>query len=67
MTPILWSDSFRVNADDYGVVLTFCASRPKNEGIPEIISKIGISKVHAKAIVEAIQKTLTENKEKSDG
>jgi len=62
--PILFTDGLQVSANKYGVIINFLQGIDAN-GIPQTISRLGMSREHAKTIVEVIQKTL-ELSEKQD-
>lgn len=54
---ISYTDMVHVTVNNYGVVMNFMQSMgPTNQ--PMIVSRVGMSKEHAKSVLEVLQKTL---------
>ena len=54
---ISYTDMVHVTVNNYGVVINFLQSTgPTNQ--PIIVSRVGMSKEHAKSVLEVLQKTL---------
>lgn len=54
---ILYSDMVQVSANNYGVILNFLQGIG-SDGKPSAVSRIGMSREHAKSIIEVLQRTL---------
>jgi hypothetical protein len=54
---ILYTDMVHVSANGYGVVINFLQGLgPDNK--PSIVSRVGMSKEHARSLVEVLQRTI---------
>ncbi len=62
--PILFTDGLQVSANKFGVIINFLQGLSA-DGKPVTISRLGMSRDHAKTIVEVIQKTLDLSKDNS--
>ena len=56
-SPVLFTDGLQVSANKYGVIINFLQGLDSS-GRPQTISRLGMSKEHARTIIEVIQKTL---------
>jgi hypothetical protein len=57
---IVYTDMLHVSVNDYGVVMNFLqGSGPKNP--PLAIARVGMSREHAKSVLEVLQKTLAQS------
>ncbi len=67
-TPIYYTDSISINANEDGVVFDFI-QRVGNTNRAKVISRIGMSRVHAKKFAAELGKLLaiTEGQAKTDG
>lgn len=54
---VIYTDMVHVMVNSYGVVMNFMQGTG-NTGQPFIISRIGMSKEHARSVIEVLQKTL---------
>lgn len=57
---IIYSDMLHVMVNNYGVVLNFMQGAGPGSA-PQAVAKVGMSKEHAKSIIEVLQKTLAQN------
>lgn len=57
-TPIIYTDMVHIMVNNYGVVMNFMQTSVANNQ-PQAISRIGMSREHAKSVLEILQKTLT--------
>lgn len=55
--PILFTDGLQVSANKYGVIINFLQGIDAN-GAPQTISRLGMSREHARTIIEVLKKTL---------
>ncbi len=53
-TPILYTDSFFMSSNEYGLVLDF-AQRVGPTSQQQVVARLGMSIAHAKKMIEAIQ------------
>jgi DNA-binding XRE family transcriptional regulator len=61
---INYTDMVHVMVNNYGVVMNFMqGSGPNNQ--PMIISRVGMSREHAKSVLELLQRTLAQSEQKS--
>lgn len=61
---VVYSDMVNVMANNFGVVMNFMQSiGPNNQ--PMVIGRIGMSREHAKSVIEVLQKTLDQTEPKS--
>ncbi len=62
-TPIVYTDMVHVMVNNYGVVMNFMqGSGPNNQ--PLAVARIGMSKEHARSVLEVLQKTLEQSEPK---
>lgn len=62
-TRISYTDMAHVMVNDHGVVLNFLqTSGPNNQ--PLVVSRLGMSREHAESVLELLQKTLAQHKQK---
>lgn len=57
-TPIVYTDMVHVMVNNYGVVMNFMQTSGTNTQ-PMAVSRIGMSREHAKSVLEILQKTLS--------
>ncbi|MCL4384140.1 DUF3467 domain-containing protein [Patescibacteria group bacterium] len=55
---VLYSDSIVINSNQWGVVFDFGQSMGPNPAQTNIVSRIGMSREHAKALLEALKKNI---------
>ncbi len=55
----VYTDMMHATINDYGVVMNFMQSGPNNQLLA--VARVGMSKEHAKRIIEILQKTLTQS------
>ena len=61
---IVYTDIVNATINDYGVVLNFMqGGGPNNQ--PLVISRVGMSKEHARSLIELLQKTMAQAERKS--
>lgn len=61
---IAYTDMLHVMVNNYGVVMNFMQTAgPDNQ--PMVISRIGMSREHAKSVLEVLRKTLEQSEQKS--
>lgn len=61
---ISYTDMVHVSVNDYGVIINFMqGAGPTSQ--PMIVSRLGMSKEHAKSVLEVLQKTLEQSDKKS--
>lgn len=61
---VSYTDMLHVTVNDYGVVMNFMqGTGPGNQ--PMIVSRLGMSKEHAKSVLEVLQKTMEQNERRS--
>lgn len=61
---IVYTDMVHVMVNNYGVVMNFMqGAGPNNQ--PLAVSRIGMSREHAKSVLEVLQKTLQQSEQKS--
>jgi transcriptional regulator with XRE-family HTH domain len=63
-TRIIYSDMVHVGANNFGVVINFLQSSGLNNQ-PLAIARIGMSKEHARSVIEILQKTLDASEPKA--
>lgn len=63
-TRITYTDMLNVMVNDYGVVMNFLQGAGPNHQ-PLIVARLGMSKEHARSIIELLQKTLAQSEPKS--
>lgn len=63
-SPILYTDSTQVIANQYGVVIEFLQGLGP-DGKPKSVSRFGMSREHAKTIIEVLKKSLELSNEQS--
>ncbi len=56
---IVYTDMVHVVANDFGVVISFLQGNGQNAQ-PIAVSRVGMSKEHAKSVLDVLQKTLTQ-------
>jgi transcriptional regulator with XRE-family HTH domain len=61
---ITYTDMVHVVANDYGVVMNFVQGNGPN-GHPMIVSRVGMSREHAKSVLDILQKSLAKNEPKA--
>jgi len=54
---ILYTDMVQVSANNYGVILNFLQGIG-GDGKPSAVARIGMSREHAKSVIEVLQRTL---------
>lgn len=54
---IVYTDMVHVSVNDYGVIMNFMQGAGPNNN-PLAVSRIGMSREHAKSVIEVLQKTL---------
>lgn len=60
---ISYTDMIHVSANNYGVIMNFMqGSGPSNQ--PMIVSRVGMSKEHAKSIIDLLQQALLQSEQK---
>lgn len=61
---VAYTDMVHVMVNNYGVVINFMqGGGPNNQ--PLTVSRLGMSKEHAKSVLEVLQRTLAQNEQKS--
>ncbi len=61
---VIYTDMLHVMVNDYGLVMNFMqGTGANNQNI--IVARVGMSKEHAKSVIEVLQKTLEQQKPKS--
>ncbi|MDZ7786490.1 MAG: DUF3467 domain-containing protein [Candidatus Saccharibacteria bacterium] len=60
---ISYTDMVHVSVNNYGVVMNFMQGNGV-EGQPMIVSRVGMSKEHAKSMIELLRKTIDLNEQK---
>lgn len=53
---VIYTDMIHVSVNDYGVIMNFMQSAPGNRSMA--VSRVGMSKKHARSVLEILQKTL---------
>lgn len=61
--PIVYTDMVHVVVNNYGVVMEFMQNATGNSS-PQAVARVGMSKEHAKSVVELLQKSLSTQKTK---
>jgi hypothetical protein len=61
---IVYSDMVNVMANNFGVVMNFMQSSSPNSQ-PVVIGRMGMSREHAKSVIEVLQKTLNQTEPKA--
>ncbi len=59
-TPIVYTDMMHVMVNNYGVVMNFMQGTGPNSQ-PSAIARVGMSKEHARSVLEILQKTLEQD------
>ncbi len=54
---ILYTDMVQVSANNYGVILNFLQGIG-SDGKPSAVARVGMSRAHAKSVIEVLQRTL---------
>ena len=63
---IIYSDLVQVASNNYGLVLNFMQASPLKTNQPQIVSRVGISKEHARDIIKKLNEALKINLLESD-
>lgn len=61
---IAYTDMVHVTANNYGIVINFMQSNSLSNK-PIVVSRVGMSKEHARSIIEVLQKTMDQDRIKS--
>lgn len=64
MMPIVYTDMVHVMVNNYGVIMNFLQSSG-SANQPLAISRVGMSKEHARSVLELLQKTLDQSETKA--
>lgn len=64
-SPILFTDGIQVSANKFGVIINFLQGLG-SDGKPTTVSRLGMSREHAKTIVDILNKTLELSSEIND-
>lgn len=54
---VLYTDMVQVSANNYGVILNFLQG-VSSDGKPSAVARIGMSREHAKSVIEVLQRTI---------
>jgi hypothetical protein len=61
---IIYSDLLQVSANNYGIVLNFMQTNQAKNKMPQFVSRVGISKEHAKDIIKMLTQVLDSKNQK---
>jgi hypothetical protein len=65
VNPIFYTDTINVVSNQFGVVLSFVQSSGP-EGKPIVVSRVGMSHVHAKSVIKVLTEAMRKSQKKTD-